>query len=82
MQVFTLPNMSFAHLNRGMKAKVVAMHNHDGIERLMEMGLTVGTEFEVEKVAPLGDTIEIRLRGYSLCLRKCEAKTIEIEMLG
>lgn len=45
------------------------------------MGLTVGTEFSVAKVAPFGDTIEIRLRGYSLCLRKCEAAGIEVELI-
>jgi ferrous iron transport protein A len=46
------------------------------------MGLTVGTEFEVAKIAPFGDTIEIRLRGYSLCLRKREADGIELELVA
>ena len=48
-------------------------------ERLMEMGLTEGTEFSVEKVAPFGDPIEISVRGYRLCLRKSETHCFEIE---
>lgn len=44
--------------------------------RLMEMGITKGTEVNVEKVAPLGDPIEIKVKGYNLSLRKSEAKDI------
>lgn len=49
--------------------------------RLQEMGFTVGTEFCVLKVAPLGDPIEIDLRGYRLCIRKAETKGFEFEIV-
>lgn len=74
--------MSFAGLKRGNRARVTAIESNPGTLRLQEMGLTVGTEFEVAKVAPFGDTIEIRLRSYSLCLRKCEAEGIELELVA
>lgn len=47
--------------------------------RLQEMGLTVGTEFRVVKVAPLGDPVELEVRGFRLCLRRNECSCIEIE---
>jgi ferrous iron transport protein A len=47
--------------------------------RLMDMGLVKGATIEMVKLAPLGDPIEYRLRGYHLALRKSEAQTIEIE---
>lgn len=50
--------------------------------RLQEMGLTIGATFKVEKIAPFGDPIEISIRGYRLCLRKREAKGIEIELIS
>ncbi len=45
------------------------------------MGLTEGAEFEVMKVAPLGDPVEVQIRGYRLCLRKQETAGIEIELV-
>ena len=50
--------------------------------RLLEMGVTKGTEIKVVKLAPLGDPIQIELRGYHLSLRKQEAERIEIEPVG
>jgi Fe2+ transport system protein FeoA len=50
--------------------------------RLLEMGVMQGTEIEVVKLAPLGDPIEIKLRGYHLSLRKQEAEQIEIARAG
>ncbi len=47
--------------------------------RIMDMGLTKGTTFSVRKVAPLGDPVEISVRGYELSLRKDDAKCIEVE---
>ncbi|HHU13529.1 MAG TPA: ferrous iron transport protein A [Clostridiaceae bacterium] len=47
--------------------------------RLMDMGITKGVEIHVRKVAPLGDPLEISLRGYELTLRKFDAHTIEVE---
>lgn len=49
--------------------------------RLQEMGLTVGTVFKVLKVAPLGDPIELELRGFRLCLRKGEGRFIRVEFM-
>ena len=64
----------------GQKAKVVgyAKGNKSYREKLLAMGLTKGTEFTVTRVAPLGDPVEISLRGFSLTLRKGEADAIEV----
>jgi Fe2+ transport system protein FeoA len=50
-------------------------------QRLQEMGLTVGTEFEVVRFAPLGDPLEVKVRGYHLSLRKRDAAGIRIARL-
>lgn len=50
-------------------------------QRLLEMGLTVGAEFEVIRFAPLGDPVDIKVRGYHLSLRKREAGGIRVERL-
>ena len=70
----------FRDLRRGMKARVhsVAEPTQHSF-RLIEMGLTPGTEFVVTKVAPLGDPVEIRLRGHQLCLRRRESDGLRIE---
>lgn len=47
--------------------------------RIMDMGITKGTEICVRKVAPLGDPIEVTVRGYELSLRKSDAETIEVQ---
>ncbi len=47
--------------------------------RIMDMGITKGTEIYVRKVAPLGDPIEVKVRGYELSLRKADAGMIEVE---
>lgn len=47
--------------------------------RIMDMGITKGTEIYVRKVAPLGDPVEITVRGYELSLRKVDAEMIEVE---
>lgn len=72
--------MTFSNIFAGMKARVLAIRtDSDDAKRLAEMGLVPGTEFEVIKIAPLGDPVEISLRGYRLCLRKREADFLEIE---
>ena len=64
----------------GGKAKVVRIHGEGAVKRrLMDMGITKGVEIYVRKVAPLGDPIEITVRGYELSLRKADAESIEIE---
>ena len=62
------------------KAKVVKLHGEGAIKRrIMDMGITRGTEIYVRKVAPLGDPIELNVRGYELSLRKADAELIEVE---
>lgn len=64
----------------GSTAKVVKIHGEGALKRrIMDMGLTKGVEVKVRKVAPLGDPIEITVRGYELSLRKEDAETIEVE---
>jgi ferrous iron transport protein A len=48
-------------------------------EKLLAMGLTRGTEFKVERIAPMGDPVEIRVRGFSLSLRKDEARALLVK---
>ena len=64
----------------GETVKIVKLHGEGSIKRrIMDMGLTKGVEVYVRKVAPLGDPIEITLRGYELSLRKADAEMIEVE---
>ncbi len=64
----------------GNKAKVVKVHGEGAIRRrIMDMGITKGVELYVRKVAPLGDPLEIYVRGYELSLRKADAEMIEVE---
>ena len=64
----------------GGKAKVVKLHGEGALKhRIMDMGLTKGVEVYVRKVAPLGDPIELTLRGYELSLRLVDAEMIEVE---
>ena len=64
----------------GQTVKIVRIHGEGAVRRrIMDMGLTRGTEVRVRKVAPLGDPIEITLRGYELSIRKADADTVEVE---
>ena len=64
----------------GQTVKVVKLHGEGAVKRrLMDMGLTKGTQVYVRKVAPLGDPIEVTVRGYELSLRKADAEMIEVE---
>ena len=74
----------FNDLRRGMRARVAGCSgkDEDACLRLREMGLTNGAEFSVVKVAPLGDPIEIDLRGYRLCLRRREAEAFYLELVA
>jgi len=66
-------------LKPGQKARILKMHlKSEAFRRIMEMGLTPGTIVEVERVAPLGDPVDIKVKGYHLSLRKEEAEQIEI----
>jgi len=64
----------------GGTAKVVKIHGEGAVKRrIMDMGITKGVEIFVRKVAPLGDPVEITVRGYELSLRKADAENIEVE---
>ncbi len=64
----------------GETVKVVRLSGEGAVKRrIMDMGLTKGTEVYVRKVAPLGDPIEIHVRGYELSLRKADAEMVEVE---
>jgi len=59
---------------------VVKIHGEGAVKRrIMDMGITKGVEIYVRKVAPLGDPVEITVRGYELSLRKADAENIEVE---
>ena len=63
----------------GETVKVVKLHGEGAVKRrIMDMGLTKGTEVHVRKVAPLGDHVEVTVRGYELSIRKADAEMIEI----
>ena len=63
----------------GQTVTVVKLHGEGAIKRrIMDMGITKGTEVYVRKVAPLGDPIEVTVRGYELSIRKADAEMIEV----
>ena len=64
----------------GSKAKVVKLHGEGAVKRrIMDMGITKDVEIYVRKVAPLGDPIEVTVRGYELSLRKADAEMVEVQ---
>ena len=64
----------------GQTARVVKLHGEGAVKRrIMDLGLTKGVEVHVRKVAPLGDPIELTVRGYELSIRKADAEMIEVE---
>ena len=64
----------------GDSVRVVKLHGEGAVKRrIMDEGLTKGVEVHVRKVAPLGDPVEVTVRGYELSLRKADAEMVEIE---
>ena len=64
----------------GATVKVVKLHGEGAVKRrIMDMGITRGTQVYVRKVAPLGDPIDVTVRGYELSLRKADAAMIEVD---
>ena len=64
----------------GSTVKVVKLHGEGAVKRrIMDMGITRGVEVYIRKVAPLGDPVEVHVRGYELSLRKADAEMIEVE---
>ena len=64
----------------GQTVKVVKVHGEGAVKRrIMDMGITKHVEIYIKKVAPLGDPIEVTVRGYELSLRKADAEMIEVQ---
>ncbi len=64
----------------GDTVKVVKLHGEGAVKRrIMDMGITKGVEVFVRKLAPLGDPVEVNVRGYELSIRKADAEMIEVE---
>ncbi|MCI7737847.1 MAG: ferrous iron transport protein A [Lachnospiraceae bacterium] len=64
----------------GQTVKVVKVHGEGAVKRrIMDMGITKHVEIYIRKVAPLGDPIEVTVRGYELSLRKADAEMIEVQ---
>ena len=64
----------------GDTVRVVKLHGEGAVKRrIMDMGLTKGVDGQIRKVAPLGDPIEVTVRGYELSIRKADAEMIEVE---
>ncbi len=70
------------HAKIGSMVRVVKLHGEGAVKRrIMDMGITKGVNVHIRKVAPLGDPIEVTVRGYELSLRKADAEMIEVESL-
>ena len=64
----------------GGSAKVIKVHGEGALRRrIMDMGITKGVEIRIRKVAPLGDPMELTVRGYELSIRKADAQMIEVQ---
>lgn len=64
----------------GTTCKVVKLHGEGAVKRrIMDMGIAKGVEIHIRKIAPLGDPVEVTVRGYELSLRKADAEMIEVE---
>ncbi len=66
----------------GQTVKVIKLNGEGAVKRrIMDMGITKGVEIYIRKVAPLGDPVEVTVRGYELSLRKADADMIEVELV-
>ncbi|MHB8065535.1 MAG: FeoA family protein [Ruminiclostridium sp.] len=66
----------------GQTVTIKKLHGEGAVKRrIMDMGITKGVEVNIRKVAPLGDPIEVNVRGYELSIRKSDAEMIEVEMV-
>lgn len=72
--------MTLRDVKIGDTCKVKRIHGEGALKRrIMDMGITKGVEINVRKVAPLGDPVEVTVRGYELSIRKGDAELIEVE---
>ena len=79
IEYWMVKNMTLSQLPIGQDARVVSVNGTSRISRrLMEMGVIPGVDVQMIKMAPFGDPIEIRVRGYSLAMRRTEADSVEV----
>ena len=72
--------MTLKETKTGQTVKVVKLNGEGAVKRhIMDMGITKGVEIYVRKVAPLGDPVEVTVRGYELSVRKADAEMVEVE---
>lgn len=73
-------HIKLSELKKGQKGQVVLLNTEDKAlrRRLLDMGITEGVIIKVKKIAPLGDPIDLELRGYQLCLRKRDMACIDV----
>lgn len=65
----------------GDTVRILKLHGEGAVKRrIMDMGLTKGVDVQIRKVAPLGDPMEVTIRGYELSIRKADAEMIEVEV--
>jgi Fe2+ transport system protein FeoA len=77
-----MPTKLLSELKPKEKGKIAKVGGGGSIHRrLLDMGLVSGSEIEVERVAPLGDPMQVRIKGYHLTLRKEEAANIQVEVI-
>lgn len=73
------PDVTLADLRKGDRARIEGVGGAGGlVQRLLEMGLTAGTQVAVVRFAPLGDPMEVRVRGYLLSLRLADARSVRV----
>ncbi len=75
---------NLANLKKGQKARVLFLNVQDSAIRrkFLDMGITEGVQIKIKKIAPLGDPIDLELRGYELCIRKEDLKRINVEVIS
>ena len=72
--------MTLKEVKKGQTVTVLKLNGEGAVKRrIMDMGITKGTEIFVRKVAPLGDPVEITVRGYELSVRKADAEMVEVQ---
>ena len=72
--------MTLKETKTGQTVKFVKLNGEGAVKRrIMDMGITKGVEIYVRKVAPLGDPVEVTVRGYELSVRKADAEMVEVE---
>lgn len=72
--------MTLREVKKGQTVTVLKLNGEGAVKRrIMDMGITKGTEIFVRKVAPLGDPVEVTVRGYELSVRKTDAEMVEVE---